>query len=137
MYFRLFEPRVRRSFDRQDSSKVQNGEVPPNTPEPSRTESPIINKEEEINGGKKEEEKPDENKSVNGNTDQINQRLRKCTIGDGEQDGVNMLSDAGGISYGDYLQLDKILNAQVLQSDVDGRHVHDEHLFIVIHQSKY
>ena len=58
-----------------------------------------------------------------------------CPIGDGEQDGVNMLSDAGGHSYGSYLQLDKILNAQTLQSDVDGRHVHDEHLFIVTHQS--
>ena len=61
--------------------------------------------------------------------------VHSCPIGDGEQDGVNMLSDAGGISYGNYLQLDKILNAQVLQSDVGGRHVHDEHLFIVIHQS--
>lgn len=48
-----------------------------------------------------------------------------------------MLSDAGGLSYGQYLQLDKILNAQKLQSDVDGNHVHDEHLFIVIHQSMY
>ena len=58
-----------------------------------------------------------------------------CPIGDGEQDGVNMLSDAGGLSYGKYLQLEKILNAQTLQSDLDGRHVHDEHLFIVTHQS--
>ena len=63
--------------------------------------------------------------------------VHECSIGDGEQDGVNMLSDAGGISYGNYLQLDKILNAQVLQSDLGGRHVHDEHLFIVIHQSMF
>ena len=63
--------------------------------------------------------------------------VHECAIGDGEQDGVNMLSDAGGISYGNYLQLDKILNAQVLQSDLGGRHVHDEHLFIVIHQSMF
>ena len=62
-------------------------------------------------------------------------QVHLCPIGDGEQDGVNMLSDAGGLSYGQYLQLDKILNAQKLQSDVDGNHVHDEHLFIVIHQS--
>ena len=58
-----------------------------------------------------------------------------CPIGDGEQDGVNMLSDAGGLSYGKYLQLDKILSAQTLQSDLDGRHVHDEHLFVITHQS--
>ena len=62
--------------------------------------------------------------------------LHDCPIGDGEQDGVNMMEAVGSISYGNYLQLDKILNAQVLQSDLDGRHVHDEHLFIVIHQSK-
>ena len=58
------------------------------------------------------------------------------SIGDGEQDGVNLLTDAGGISYGNYLQLNKILNAQELQSAKDGRPVHDEHLFIIIHQSK-
>ena len=62
--------------------------------------------------------------------------IHVCPIGEGEQDGVNMLSDAGGFSYGQYLQLDKILNAQILHSDLDGQHVHDEHLFIVTHQSK-
>ena len=62
--------------------------------------------------------------------------LHDCPIGDDEQDGINMMEAVGSISYGNYLQLDKILNAQVLQSDLDGRHVHDEHLFIVIHQSK-
>ena len=67
-------------------------------------------------------------------TETFSGEVHECPIGDGEQDGVNMLSDAGGISYGNYLQLDKILNAQVLQSDLGGRHVHDEHLFIVIHQ---
>ena len=84
--------------------------------------------------GKKPLEKQD---TLNGKTDHVAAKLENCTIGDGEQDGVNMLSDAGGISYGDYLQLDKILDAQVLQSDLDGRHVHDEHLFIVIHQSRF
>ena len=34
--------------------------------------------------------------------------IHVCPIGEGEQDGVNMLSDAGGFSYGQYLQLDKI-----------------------------
>lgn len=41
-----------------------------------------------------------------------------------------------GVYYSDYLQLDKILNAQALESDKPGReHAHDEMLFIVIHQS--
>jgi tryptophan 2,3-dioxygenase len=37
--------------------------------------------------------------------------------------------------YGDYLQLDKILNAQNLASAAAGRPAHDEMLFIVIHQA--
>lgn len=37
--------------------------------------------------------------------------------------------------YSDYLQLDKILNAQDLESDKQNKHAHDEMLFIVIHQS--
>lgn len=41
-----------------------------------------------------------------------------------------------GVYYSDYLQLDKILGAQDLESDKPGRkHAHDEMLFIVIHQS--
>jgi tryptophan 2,3-dioxygenase len=41
-----------------------------------------------------------------------------------------------GIYYSDYLQLEKILNAQQLESDKNNRqHAHDEMLFIVIHQS--
>ncbi len=45
-----------------------------------------------------------------------------------------MLADGGGLSYGKYLQLHKILNAQDMQSELGGNKVHDEHLFIVIHQ---
>lgn len=37
--------------------------------------------------------------------------------------------------YSDYLQLNKILDAQELESDKQNRHAHDEMLFIVIHQS--
>merc|ERR1712025_207038 len=55
--------------------------------------------------------------------------------GDSVQDGVNVLADAGGISYGDYLELDKVLNAQTPQSKVHGSEVHDEHLFIITHQA--
>jgi len=41
-----------------------------------------------------------------------------------------------GVYYSDYLQLDKILGAQELESDKAGRkHAHDEMLFIIIHQS--
>jgi len=46
------------------------------------------------------------------------------------QDGVNLMVETGGKSYGEYLCLDKILTAQSCCSDV-----HDEHLFIIIHQA--
>ncbi|KAG7224889.1 hypothetical protein INR49_014953 [Caranx melampygus] len=53
---------------------------------------------------------------------------------DAAQSGVNKAS-RGGIIYGDYLQLDKIVSAQLLQSEVKGNKIHDEHLFIVTHQA--
>ena len=37
--------------------------------------------------------------------------------------------------YSDYLQLDKVLNAQHLESDKIGKPAHDEILFIIIHQT--
>ena len=37
--------------------------------------------------------------------------------------------------YSSYLQLDKILSAQTLESDKLNKHAHDEMLFIVIHQA--
>lgn len=43
--------------------------------------------------------------------------------------------DNNGIYYGDYLQLDKILNAQDMESDKAGKPAHDEMLFIVTHQA--
>lgn len=39
------------------------------------------------------------------------------------------------VHYSDYLQLDKILNAQQLESDLHEAHAHDEMLFIIIHQA--
>lgn len=39
------------------------------------------------------------------------------------------------VYYSDYLQLDKILNAQALESDKHNKHAHDEMLFISIHQT--
>lgn len=42
-----------------------------------------------------------------------------------------------GLLYGDYLMLDKVLNAQRMQSEESRRPVHDEHLFIITHQGKH
>ena len=39
------------------------------------------------------------------------------------------------VYYGDYLQLPKILNAQVPESSKYGKPAHDETLFIIIHQT--
>ncbi|XP_005415636.1 tryptophan 2,3-dioxygenase isoform X2 [Geospiza fortis] len=50
------------------------------------------------------------------------------------QEGVNKASK-GGLIYGEYLQLNKILNAQELESEKKGKKIHDEHLFIVTHQA--
>jgi tryptophan 2,3-dioxygenase len=40
-----------------------------------------------------------------------------------------------GVYYGDYLQLDKILNAQEQKSAIAGVAAHDEMLFIIVHQA--
>ncbi|XP_036372961.1 tryptophan 2,3-dioxygenase B-like [Megalops cyprinoides] len=53
---------------------------------------------------------------------------------DDSQRGINKASK-GGIIYGEYLQLDKVLNAQVLQSELKKNKIHDEHLFIITHQA--
>jgi tryptophan 2,3-dioxygenase len=42
---------------------------------------------------------------------------------------------AAPLYYGDYLQLDRLLGAQRLESASHGRPVHDEMLFIVVHQA--
>eukprot|EP01137_Pigoraptor_chileana_P022724 Opistho-2@87943 len=39
-----------------------------------------------------------------------------------------------GVYYGDYLQLNKLLSSQVMESEKASNAVHDEHLFIIIHQ---
>ncbi|NXR35055.1 T23O dioxygenase, partial [Zosterops hypoxanthus] len=53
---------------------------------------------------------------------------------DKSQEGINKASK-GGLIYGEYLQLNKILNAQELESEKKGKRIHDEHLFIVTHQA--
>lgn len=40
------------------------------------------------------------------------------------------------VVYNEYLQLDKILNAQFPESNKYGHPAHDEHLFIIVHQGK-
>ncbi|XP_071976892.1 tryptophan 2,3-dioxygenase [Engystomops pustulosus] len=54
--------------------------------------------------------------------------------GSDSQEGINKAS-RGGLIYGDYLQLQKVLDAQELQSEKKGNKIHDEHLFIVTHQA--
>ena len=39
------------------------------------------------------------------------------------------------LSYGSYLQLDRLLDSQTLKSTESGNSVHDEMLFIIIHQA--
>ena len=43
--------------------------------------------------------------------------------------------DHGGLYYHDYLQLDRLLDAQTPASTADGETVHDEMLFIIVHQA--
>lgn len=56
--------------------------------------------------------------------------MRNSDAQDGEQ-----LDEEAGMLYGEYLMLDKVLNAQRMLSVVNKRPVHDEHLFIVTHQA--
>ncbi|XP_026273018.1 tryptophan 2,3-dioxygenase isoform X1 [Frankliniella occidentalis] len=50
------------------------------------------------------------------------------------QDGEQQVGEEGMI-YGEYLMLDRVLSAQRMLSEQNGRAVHDEHLFIVTHQA--
>lgn len=43
--------------------------------------------------------------------------------------------DVEALSYREYLHLDEILSSQKLMSERYGIKVHDEHLFIIVHQS--
>lgn len=53
--------------------------------------------------------------------------------GDNAQKG-EVLGTETGMLYGEYLMLDKVINAQRMQSAESNRPVHDEHLFIITHQ---
>jgi len=51
------------------------------------------------------------------------------------QDGINMVEHSDGMTYGEYLMLDKILTGQrLLTEELGNQTVHDEHLFIITHQ---
>src|SRR5258706_13436660 len=55
-----------------------------------------------------------------------------------EQPGISSSAGqqkTGGLNYQEYLQLDKILNAQFPESNKQNLAAHDEMLFIVIHQT--
>ena len=41
----------------------------------------------------------------------------------------------GPLYYADYLQLERLLSAQRLESEAHGEPIHDEMLFIVVHQA--
>ncbi|XP_064536425.1 tryptophan 2,3-dioxygenase [Drosophila montana] len=56
-------------------------------------------------------------------------------IGNEHDDGAVPLSNEVGKIYGEYLMLDKLLDAQCMLSMEDKRPVHDEHLFIITHQA--
>ncbi|VDN33910.1 unnamed protein product [Cylicostephanus goldi] len=57
------------------------------------------------------------------------------TVEDDAQAGTNKVALGQGVTYGQYLQLDKLLDCQKLLSEEQGNRVNDEHLFIIIHQS--
>ena len=44
------------------------------------------------------------------------------------------MTDGQNVYYGDYLQLDKLLDAQQTYSELKGEEAHDEMLFIITHQ---
>ncbi|CAI4231193.1 unnamed protein product [Auanema sp. JU1783] len=54
---------------------------------------------------------------------------------DEAQDGTNKVELGQGVTYTQYLQLDKLLSCQKMQSEEGGQRVDDEHLFIIIHQA--
>ncbi len=48
---------------------------------------------------------------------------------------MNKEEPRGPLYYADYLQLDRLLSSQQLQSALHGRPAHDEMLFIIVHQA--
>lgn len=62
-------------------------------------------------------------------------RKFQTKLENGEMEIINGKKESGSLmSYEDYLMLDKVINAQQLQSAKNNHPVHDEHLFIITHQ---
>uniref|UniRef100_A0A1B0FCL6 Tryptophan 2,3-dioxygenase n=1 Tax=Glossina morsitans morsitans TaxID=37546 RepID=A0A1B0FCL6_GLOMM len=57
------------------------------------------------------------------------------TNGSEHDDNAIPLNNEVGKIYGEYLMLDKLLNAQHMLSKENNQSVHDEHLFIITHQA--
>jgi len=55
-----------------------------------------------------------------------------CPVGAGRTDRG---AGEARVLYGEYLQLDRLLNCQTLESEKNNKLVHDEHLFIITHQA--
>ncbi len=62
-------------------------------------------------------------------------KKRSSADKNGSSEDQNGSDTTESVDYNSYLQLDKILNAQELQSAKHNATAHDEHLFIVIHQT--
>lgn len=63
----------------------------------------------------------------------LNYANNESSSSEHDAEAVPLTPEAGKI-YGEYLELDKLLNAQNMASEEHHRPVHDEHLFIITHQ---
>jgi len=68
-------------------------------------------------------------------TSQIRSKIMSCPMRHNDCQDGDQLDDEAGMLYGEYLMLDKVLNAQRLLSVENNKPVHDEHLFIITHQA--
>ena len=132
----------------QESIEILNSLIPPlktslllnhSTGDKTPTiECPITNGHENgatatVNGNAAERREPSGCPFFSGK--QPTSQSKKAHLKNPEwQTSMSVASDP--VNYNDYLHLDKILNAQYPVSQKYGNLAHDEHLFIVIHQSK-
>ncbi|GLV35214.1 vermilion [Carabus blaptoides fortunei] len=58
-----------------------------------------------------------------------------CPMRNNIDPALDECQEQSGMLYGEYLMLDKVLDAQRMLSVEDNRPVHDEHLFIITHQA--
>lgn len=77
---------------------------------------------------------PMRNKYVRNETVFIWYDLVYCSFIFSIDPALDECQEQSGMLYGEYLMLDKVLDAQRMLSVEDNRPVHDEHLFIITHQ---